>query len=596
MASAASIVIVFYTLARHPEYPLPRGVLRDRDLIRLALAGSATAVALLWLCRRDRVWPRVALACLSMCAVLGLALLARGAVPTWPVRDGAMTELYTIHATHGSQLLGAFSQFGWHHPGPLFFYLLAPLYVLGGRSVAAFDAGALAINLASAGVIIWVMARRKEPSSFVPEVFLGLLTLYVIRVPELLTSAWNPHPPVLAFAALVTLCAATLAGELTLLPLTALFASFIAQTHIGYAPVSSIVLALTFGATAVATLRSTDQRRRWIRYTLATVFVLEFAWILPVAEQLTGNPGNMTLIWRFFFSGEPGQPAALAWRAWSGGIGAAVSSNLSLPVGMPISMSPGAWPLIAGTASVLALGPIGLWARRRGDAFCVALTLICALTSLVGLWSVRHIQGTIADYHAFWLSIIGLFNVALVAGVLLRIAATSMGGGRRGDIRDVHDVQDVNDVSYRRLLTGAALLGAITWIGCANLIVEKQHSESQWDNTTVRHLTEQILENLAARSHPAPLIRFSSGMWDVGPGLVLQMARASVPITVDASAAATYGLRFVATGREDLLLTVCGPDLHRQLAMRPNNVTIAREQSAAVFVDAVSLIDTPQYR
>jgi hypothetical protein len=112
----------------------------------------------------------------------------------------------------------------------------------------------------------------------------------------------------------------------------------------------------------------------------------------------------------------------------------------------------------------------------------------------------------------------------------------------------------------------------------------------------VRHLTEQILENLAARSHPVPLIRFSSGMWDVGPGLVLQMARASVPITVDASAAATYGPRFLTTGREDLLLTVCGPDLHRELAMRPNNVTIAQERSAAVFVDAVSLIDTPQFR
>src|ERR1019366_7389957 len=131
----------------------------------------------------------------------GLALLVRGAVPTWPVGDGAMTELYTIHATHGSQLLGAYSQFGWHHPGPLFFYLLAPLYVLGGRSVAAFDAGALAINLASVGIIVWVIARRNDPLSFVLEVLLGLLALYVVRVPELLTSAWNPHPPVLAFAA-----------------------------------------------------------------------------------------------------------------------------------------------------------------------------------------------------------------------------------------------------------------------------------------------------------------------------------------------------------------------------------------------------------
>ncbi len=41
-----------------------------------------------------------------------------------------MIELYTIHATHAAQFLGPYSQYGWHHPGPMLFYLLAPFYVV----------------------------------------------------------------------------------------------------------------------------------------------------------------------------------------------------------------------------------------------------------------------------------------------------------------------------------------------------------------------------------------------------------------------------------------------------------------------------------
>ena len=39
-----------------------------------------------------------------------------------------------------------YSRFGWHHPGPLYFYLLAPWYWLSG-STAGMQAGALVINL-----------------------------------------------------------------------------------------------------------------------------------------------------------------------------------------------------------------------------------------------------------------------------------------------------------------------------------------------------------------------------------------------------------------------------------------------------------------
>ena len=56
------------------------------------------------------------------------------------------------------------------------------------------------------------------------------------------------------------------------------------------------------------------------------------------------------------------------------------------------------------------------------------------------------------------------------------------------------------------------------------------------------------------------------------------------------------------TGGEDVLLTLCGPALHRELAARPRNVTLAtfdggpESGRSPLFVDAISLVDAPEYR
>src|SRR5262249_25524372 len=85
----------------------------------------------------------------AIVTLIWLASIAQKGSPTWPVADRALIELYTIHAAHGDQLLGAYSQYGWYHPGPLLFYVLAPFYVSAGRTEYGLRLGALVINLAS---------------------------------------------------------------------------------------------------------------------------------------------------------------------------------------------------------------------------------------------------------------------------------------------------------------------------------------------------------------------------------------------------------------------------------------------------------------
>ena len=97
---------------------------------------------------------------LVLLAVLGAAALivyARTADAAFaPAGDIALIETYTIDATRGQLLLGPYSRYGWHHPGPLYFYLQAPFYVMSGYRSAGLSAGALAINLSALGILVWV--------------------------------------------------------------------------------------------------------------------------------------------------------------------------------------------------------------------------------------------------------------------------------------------------------------------------------------------------------------------------------------------------------------------------------------------------------
>ena len=75
----------------------------------------------------------LAAASLAFAAVVGLALLLRLLPHAIATGDAAATEIFVLHATRGPWPLGPYSQFYWNHPGPLMFYLLAPVYALSGQ-------------------------------------------------------------------------------------------------------------------------------------------------------------------------------------------------------------------------------------------------------------------------------------------------------------------------------------------------------------------------------------------------------------------------------------------------------------------------------
>jgi hypothetical protein len=517
-------------------------------------------------------------------SLLGLASIARRGGPTWAVGDGALIELYTIHATHGRQLLGAYSQYGWHHPGPLLFYLLAPVYVLGGRSSFALQAGALALNLGSVSLVAWVVGRSKRVSAPFAVTLFGLLVAYLLRLPGLLTSAWNPHPPVLAFVALLVLCAACVAHSIAFLPVALLVASFVMQAHVALVPVTAAILVLTIGVLLAQARYSNDTvgRRSLLRWGLLSIVILELVWLPPVAEQLATYPGNMTAIGRFFFSGEPGQQTAVAWQAWNSMLWSLVRSDFSLAKGWGFSGSPAVWPALLGSACVPSLIAVMAWAWRSRRPFHCSLAAAALTASIVSFWSIERIHGTIGDYQIFWVSALGVVNAALIVGALLTPVADRF-------------LSAPSSFAITQA-AAAALVIATAAIGGSELVAATRTSSLPRPTAAVKSLSEQVLRTLPSTGNRRPLVRAEDGHGDIFMGVLLEMTKLSVPFTVDAEIAPLVGQSLSTTGDEDVLLTLCGPALHRQLIARRRNVTLASFEGERLFVDAVSLVDAPEYR
>ena len=308
---------------------LPMSKVGARLLLAAALASLVLAFALLWgfdyswrlgpfrLRIADPLRPLVVAAILSLaalvprrsrppafvlvmaCGAAALIAYARTADAAWaPAGDIALIEAYTLNATNAELLLGPYSRFGWNHPGPLYFYLQAPFYVMSGYRSAGLSVGALVINLSALGILVWVCVRA-APQGFLAIAISAASVLFAVLTTEMLASQWNPHVLVFPTLAIVVVAAAVAAGRIRWLPVLAGLASFVVQTHLGLGPA---VVALSGAATAAAALRaylfrSSDATRRLWPILNGTLWLLLLLWLLPIAQELSEPDGNLSQLW-----------------------------------------------------------------------------------------------------------------------------------------------------------------------------------------------------------------------------------------------------------------------------------------------------------
>ncbi len=187
---------------------------------------------------------------------------------------------------------------GTAHPGPIEFYWLAiPLRVLG--PAVGMIVGALAFNLAGVLVAAWVVLRRAGPTvaGWAMVLMAGVLWSEGTAI---LSDPISSNAGAMALLALAALAWAVADGDIRLLPLGAVFASWVVQQHLAIALPAGGLIAL---AVAAAVARSLVRRRRsqtsgprlW-PWALGAVGVVLVLWAPVLWQQVTGDDGNLSAI------------------------------------------------------------------------------------------------------------------------------------------------------------------------------------------------------------------------------------------------------------------------------------------------------------
>ncbi|MCU1454752.1 MAG: hypothetical protein JWN46_2898, partial [Acidimicrobiales bacterium] len=135
-----------------------------------------------------------------------------------------------------------------NHPGPLLFWLLAPLYRLSGRAGIGIAAGVALLNvLAVVGAVVF--AHRRRGPGLAAVVGIALLLMERSLSTDLLASPFNPYVSILPLFLLVILTWSVAAGDRAAYVPFVLAAGLVAQSHLsGVVPAAVLFVLGTVGA------------------------------------------------------------------------------------------------------------------------------------------------------------------------------------------------------------------------------------------------------------------------------------------------------------------------------------------------------------
>ena len=532
-------------------------------------------------------------------------LVIPGTREAFPTGDGAVIELYTLQASRGWWEYGPYSRWGWHHPGPLFFYLVAPFYTAAHTQSLAINAASVAINLFAVTAILWAVARHGSTTLAVSVT--AFLAMYLWRMPPLLVSAWNPHTVLLPLAALIVSASIAAAGRMSLLPLTIAMASFVSQTHIGLLLPAVFVTACALVAGMIAGPKADHSGRgRWFWLGVSTLigFIL---WLPPIVEQVRhGANGNLAKIVRFFMTPDPADPTApftQALRVWADALLAPIGPSLHFAVGGLLAREAGT-PMVALALLSVALLIAAGWRTRRGTASGVAggatsgdaagaavdawFCRICALASLAALLAMAGVRQGYGDYMVAWINVIGLMNAAALAAWLFTFVFTLI-ASRSRDAGGAHATANVRIKWIVPVLTSICLI-AVTVHGARDL--ERLRAGRNGARNGERGRGESVLVALRAflvKAHVRrPMIRVA-GTWDNAAALVLQLQKRDQPVAVDDDALWLIGPQFAKDGTEDADLALADRSERQRISAREGDCMLIERHGLSLHVLLPSL-------
>ncbi len=440
--------------------------------------------------------------------------------------DQALIALDTGDAAGLTQLLGPYSRYGWTHPGPVWFYLLAGPYILLGRSGAALCAAVLLGQaLAAAAVVVAVAGRR---SGWRMPLAALVVVVYLLRVPpESLTTLWNPAVLALPLAVLILLAARAATGSLPALAWAAFAGTFLVQTHLGTVPVVAGVaaaLAVVLTARILRRVRAGSRaddaapdRTRSGRsgITAATVTVVGLlatvlAWVPPALQQLRGSVGNIGLLIEFFTASSGGG------FTLSQGMGAVIRMVAVPIVGVSPPAELVAQPL-AGRALIATVAFLGcalalaLAGWRTGAPQGVWTGVLTAVALLAAAQAVTGVRGPVFTYLLEWAFALPLALAVGWCDVIARLL----------DARPVASRPDRQRTVRRALWALVAVTAVLAVVAGMRAARNPAPTDSPGAERLTAALAPVIAADLPRRGGPDVVLDISGENWPAAAGLAL---------------------------------------------------------------------------
>ena len=261
-------------------------------------------------------------------------------------------------------------------------------------------------------------------------------------------------------------------------------------------------------------------------------------WVPVVIDELTGHPGNLTKLARFFFL------ANLPHHHLHEGVAALGRQLAVFPFGHP---PPGAEsdysvltlarliPVVAFLALTAALAAAGTIAR---DRFAQSLGAILFVVTFGLVWSISRAIGELSSYFLLWTTTLPLVLIVGWAALLIKIAPASWLPRASSSMR------------ARALAAGtvAALvvLTAVQTIGFLRL-----PSPALEDDPGTRTAAALVEASLASQPRQPVLVTIVAlDAWPPAAGVSLQLVKHGWPVSVRPEYQFMFGDQMRATGRE----------------------------------------------
>jgi hypothetical protein len=468
---------------------------------------------------REHYWFRPMMAtAVTIVALLPVitVVLQRWGHPYLPTSDQANIDLrvrdvWTFSAN--TPLTGVYSRFGWDHPGPIMYYLLALFSgVTGEQAWATLVGNALLQGVA----IVWISRLAWKYGGFrwmVP--WLTVIALsYVATKPTVLLTVWNPNITFPFFALFLLQSWLVGLGHARRLIGLAFVATFLVQTHVGYA-----VLVLVIGSWALMRLWLVEHRagrslRRWEVWR-APLIVIAVLWFVPaVVDTALHFPGNLVRIVQFYVGPGP-KPAAVGlhtalgylateFRWWPPWLGGPDPTNI-FKDGLS-SQSSVAWLLLP----ILLIGSSWGLARWRDRKELQIMAELLAVSLLAGALTLALVRGEPYPYLFYWRIIIAAACVVLSCFVL------------------------VETLDVRHVATDVLCLILVAGMTIASISLSRSVAAASGPLTPMEPVAASILEQLHATGQPTGkvLIR-NEGSLSLDSAIVDQLSREGAPVFVN---------------------------------------------------------------